>query len=436
MRSALACFLLLAILGCIQASVIIESGPLNGTIYRSAEIYRRGDDYNTNFEPITGLLVYDTVEDIAGKIVYIEDLPKRDLWYRVIDLKDRGAIAVIHGTNSKVPGREYCSYTGQDASQIQIHVAGVKIQEFSPVLLQMTEGYEVVITLTSEGNTWSKAFISISTAVFMRGICGAASIGLIAFGLWKLIMFVKRQGSHFNVPQVCLALEIIANIWRILSTIVDPLGCHQVLPTVFSNYANAAALPFGTATFVLVTFYWHEIISDSSIKIHTFLNRLKIPFFVIMLCMIALDITLTISSYYLDFGPTLPVTIVYLVISSAFLIFYIVTAVEISKRMREAQKIRKVTRLNRVNTKMIMNAASRFAAIIAAIAFALLSSDPESQIITVYFLVALLLFDSFCRIFLFDIPPKGGSSASNTSNKTAVTAVGGDTTSSNTGFEM
>lgn len=85
---------------------------------------------------------------------------------------------------------------------------------------------------------------------------------------------------------------------------------------------------------------------------------------------------------------------------------------------------------------MIMNAASRFAAIIAAIAFALLSSDPESQIITVYFLVALLLFDSFCRIFLFDIPPKGGSSASNTSNKTAVTAVGGDTTSSNTGVEM
>lgn len=52
---------------------------------------------------------------------------------------------------TEVPGREYCSYTGQDASQIQIHVAGVKIQEFSPVLLQMTEGYEVVITLTSEG---------------------------------------------------------------------------------------------------------------------------------------------------------------------------------------------------------------------------------------------------------------------------------------------
>jgi hypothetical protein len=50
--------------------------------------------------------------------------------------------------------------------------------------------------------------------------------------------------------------NLIIQVGRILSTIVDPLGCHQVLPTVFSNYANAAALPFGTATFVLVTFYW------------------------------------------------------------------------------------------------------------------------------------------------------------------------------------
>ncbi len=51
----------------------------------------------------------------------------------------------------EIPGREYCSYTGQDASEIQIHVAGVKIQEFEPVLMQLTEGYEIVITLTSEG---------------------------------------------------------------------------------------------------------------------------------------------------------------------------------------------------------------------------------------------------------------------------------------------
>lgn len=70
--------------------------------------------------------------------------------------------------------------------------------------------------------------------------------------------------------------------------------------------------------------------------------------------MIALDITLTISSYYMDFGPTLPITIVYLVISTAFLIFYIVTAVQISKRMRDAQKIRKVSRLNRVSIERSM----------------------------------------------------------------------------------
>ena len=120
MRSTLTFGLLFATLVCIQASVIIESGTLNGTTFRSAEIYRKGnfghirrkpstltnffchigDDYSTNFEPITGLFVDESNEDVSGKIVYIEDLPKRELWGRVIAAKDRGAIAVIHGTNS------------------------------------------------------------------------------------------------------------------------------------------------------------------------------------------------------------------------------------------------------------------------------------------------------------------------------------------------
>lgn len=48
-----------------------------------------------------------------------------------------------------------------------------------------------------------------------RIILGGVSVGLIGFALSKLILFVKNQGSHFNVPQVCLGLEIISNMCKL-----------------------------------------------------------------------------------------------------------------------------------------------------------------------------------------------------------------------------
>jgi hypothetical protein len=44
----------------------------------------------------------------------------------------------------------------------------------------------------------------------------AACVGLIGYALYKLILFIRFQGSQFNVPQVCLALEIIANLRKYL----------------------------------------------------------------------------------------------------------------------------------------------------------------------------------------------------------------------------
>jgi hypothetical protein len=49
----------------------------------------------------------------------------------------------------------------------------------------------------------------------------------------------------------------------------------------------------------------------------------------------------------------MPITIVYLVISTGFLIFYIITAVQIGARMKAAQKLKRVKRLSRVSSTSI-----------------------------------------------------------------------------------
>jgi hypothetical protein len=62
------------------------------------------------------------------------------------------------------------------------------------------------------GNPWLILSGSVTVTVIFRVLLGGYALAMIIFGLYKLILFIKHQGPHFNIPQVCLALEIIANM--------------------------------------------------------------------------------------------------------------------------------------------------------------------------------------------------------------------------------
>lgn len=98
----------------------------------------------------------------------------------------------------------------------------------------------------------------------------------------------------------------------------------------------------------------HEVVTDASIVIYPFLSKLQIPFFVIMFLLIAMDITLSLLGFFLEFATTTPITVIYLLITVAFLIFYVVTLVRVMKRMRMSKEVRgdtgKVRRLAQVRT--------------------------------------------------------------------------------------
>ena len=92
----------------------------------------------------------------------------------------------------------------------------------------------------------------------------------------------------------------------------------------------------------------YEAVSDTSIKIYPFLSKLQIPFFVIMLVIIAVDLVISLLGYFngVDTGA---LTIIYIVISTAFVIFYFITVGKISKRLKGSQATgRRYKHLSRV----------------------------------------------------------------------------------------
>eukprot|EP00029_Vermamoeba_vermiformis_P008798 TRINITY_DN4211_c0_g1_i1.p1 TRINITY_DN4211_c0_g1~~TRINITY_DN4211_c0_g1_i1.p1 ORF type:complete len:380 (+),score=13.91 TRINITY_DN4211_c0_g1_i1:27-1166(+) len=358
------------------ANIIVQSGALNGTQIQSAEFYKKGDDFTSVFESITGLLVDATSSIISDRIVYLVDVPKSQLWTRIFDLKSKGVIGIIFGSIYPVPGQDFCIWTGEDVSQIDLPISTVYHGDFDELHGLLLDGEQILIELSSEGNPWTDAIESVASIVVFRVILGGFSVALVIYGSYKLAMFIRLQRSRFNVPQVCLALEIIANLWRVMYLVVDPLGCNFVYGSAVNSFTDTVSIPYQIATFALVAFYWFEIINQASIKIYPFLNRLKIPFFVITFLLIAIDMTLSLIGFYSEFSTTTPMSIIYLVISFSLLIFYVITFIRLQRRMKAFGQARvdkkNIRTLSNVNMKMIFNAIGRLFVIIVGIAYVFL----------------------------------------------------------------
>lgn len=116
----------------------------------------------------------------------------------------------------------------------------------------------------------------MAVLVVFRILLTAITFALFCWAFYKLVAFVRVQGFVFNVPQVCLALEVIASlctfpplnnpdlnrvklIGRILYIAVDPLSCYFVFGYIVGSFIDTVSIPYGVATFVLISFYWYVL---------------------------------------------------------------------------------------------------------------------------------------------------------------------------------
>lgn len=96
----------------------------------------------------------------------------------------------------------------------------------------------------------------------------------------------------------------------------------------------------------------------STVKINPFLRKLLIPFFVITLVLIAADLIISIlTAFRTDLNSTSILSIIYLIVSIGFLVFYVVTARRIVIQLRSAEVMKAAADMKRMEAinKVIIN---------------------------------------------------------------------------------
>eukprot|EP01122_Echinamoeba_exundans_P013948 TRINITY_DN6204_c0_g1_i1.p1 TRINITY_DN6204_c0_g1~~TRINITY_DN6204_c0_g1_i1.p1 ORF type:complete len:501 (+),score=28.03 TRINITY_DN6204_c0_g1_i1:99-1505(+) len=168
------------------------------------------------------------------------------------------------------------------------------------------------------------------------------SFGLIILAVGRLIQFYTALGKfELNVVNGVLMLELCGLALRLVYWAIGPLGS---IPKVWNDESKDAwhtvSIPFAVNSTLLLTFFWWETVSYSSVKFSFSIETLKIP--AIILCVLVFLVEIIIDALVVGRSriPNLAIinSAIYLVLGLALAIFFIVTSSRVLFRLLRISK--------------------------------------------------------------------------------------------------
>eukprot|EP01122_Echinamoeba_exundans_P008635 TRINITY_DN2893_c0_g1_i1.p1 TRINITY_DN2893_c0_g1~~TRINITY_DN2893_c0_g1_i1.p1 ORF type:complete len:403 (+),score=13.57 TRINITY_DN2893_c0_g1_i1:405-1613(+) len=169
--------------------------------------------------------------------------------------------------------------------------------------------------------------------------CAAFSCAVSVIGLVKLVEYlVYSNSTKISVVSLCILLETAGSVNRFLMWTVDVMGARQLTTQAVSGAWRTSSLPFTISATLLLTFFWHETLSRTSLKISMNVSRLKIPCYLAILFVFVVEIVIDALRFTVpDNGSTIRRSfnaIVYIIFAFLISVFYIVTAIRIFVAIR------------------------------------------------------------------------------------------------------
>lgn len=216
---------------------------------------------------------------------------------------------------------------------------------------QTTRG--VIVSFDAkEDNPWQYNMDTIWPAA---GIVGIFTSGITLIGaVYKLTLMMWVNGAQLSVGQCVLGLVIVAMSIRFVWSIVDPFGAYGIAHFAWMALGLSLAFPFVIGNTLLISLYWHEMITKTGKKVNLFLNKMLIPFLIFIFLLIAFEFctALTRGLRYYSFGLLIGNAAVYCVVVTVVLVFFLVTKIRLALlfgRVHKTIHSRKKRRLGRAN---------------------------------------------------------------------------------------
>jgi uncharacterized protein YacL len=194
------------------------------------------------------------------------------------------------------------------------------------------------------------------------------------------------------------------------------------MPNVVNNLFLTGSWPFALTATLLISFYWQELITKNRVQVSLFVRKLKIPFWIIVALIFAMEFTSSmLRGLYYPLGALTTLTgVVYIVSSIAISLLYFISGGRIVQALKKsaAARVEKVpTKLTKTTERVVASGSLMviFAIIVAVIGLSDILYIPWGFWSAWFSVTILLNINSVLQVAAFNVPNKshpgtGGSS--------------------------
>jgi hypothetical protein len=276
----------------------------------------------------------------------------------------------------------------------------------------------IALIPSDDPNPWEVALSSPGYYIYTAFLMTFSATN-VALAVWKIKLFIDFYGGfRVSFALAVLSLEIISNLIRIFGHI-DLFGANDVYSQTASWVFYHLSFPFVLAAIMLFSLYWHEIMTSSSIIVHPFIVKMRIPFFVFSGLLLVMQIALILVGT-LSVGDFATVgTYVYLIVAVILVVFYLFTGIKLLRRLKSSQKKgRKVSNLKQTTVRIMISIGFLFSMIFVGTFFtAPFAYTPLPYFLLWYSLYAAIDCTSLMNIIAFGIPSNKNSTSGSSAGK-------------------
>jgi len=218
-------------------------------------------------------------------------------------------------------------------------------------------------------------------------------------------LYTMKQDFKWNIGLMCLTLEWICNILRVLQIVLICLHNNFRLPGTETLYT--LPLCFTLITSIVVVFFWLDLTSDPFYN-GKFLGAMKIPAIIFITLFLLTELILDICRAYTDIDFLSSILGFYFVFHSIVTIFNFIASYRILSALKEQKEGKK--KLKRIILRIIYSGITTMMGVFLYILFlSPLMNTPVPYIILFGLIYFTFFLQSLLLITIFRVPKRKDS---------------------------
>jgi len=347
-----------------------------------------------------------STSNVSGKIVWLAapnynlGVQIRPFVQQIQSLANAGCLAVITSYRKQtIPGKLVLGALENNFA-LPVGMVGADVYGY----VQSMGGTANLTFISWDPNPWGTVYSGPGYIVFsvivtlMYLVNSIYAIYRITKWLWTL-----KKDFSISLGFVCLSLEAISNLLRVLQGIVDPLRNNFGLDGADLLFSIPACIT--SIAGILIVFFWLDLITDPFYH-GKFLGVMKIPALLLIFLLIIIEITndfLRTTQQKIDIS-NISLS-VYLVVQIIVVLFNIIAGYRVLRSLKENEKADNKKRITTIIRLIIYSGiVTLVGSIVLAICISPVADIPLGNIISFGFLYFSFFVQSFLLIKIFKLP--------------------------------